>query len=91
MTNADTARRKQIDMNRYTVERRTNGVAHMWSTAGEYDEPRVFATIRLDGRTVWSESLNATMICLPDRSVRAIEATDAELILGIIGDESVFA
>ncbi len=55
-----------------------------------YQEPRFRATVYDDcGRTVAVVS-NATMLCLPGRTVRACEATDQQILDAVLGDEHIF-
>ena len=89
--------RDRIQPERYEVLRRTSGVARMSRGDETWEEPQVWATIvRRQPRRVIESGLclNSLTVCLPEgpsgKFPRGIDATDEELILAIVGDESVF-
>lgn len=92
----------RIHPERYTVERFEHGVVKMSRglahAAEHWEEPATFATVRATdiNRTIVASnvSLNSLSLAIPEgpsgRWPRGINATDEELILAIVGDESVF-
>jgi hypothetical protein len=92
--------RERIRPEQYEVVRRVSGTAKMVTglrgtpTYREWEEPSTWATIfQRDPKRVVATSigLNAMYLCLPDgHSKQAMTATDEEIILAVVGDESIF-
>jgi hypothetical protein len=91
----------RIKPEQYVVRRRESGVARMsrglGATRVEWEEPAVWATIS----RAWTSTplvrdihLNSLTLAIPEgpsgRWPRGVNATDEELILACVGDESVF-
>jgi hypothetical protein len=76
----------------YTVKRVSFGTVTITNGWGENarEEPATRAHIYADGRCVTSVSLNALTICLPGGSVYGMDATDEQIIAGVLGDEDIF-
>jgi len=82
-----------VSVNRFTVERRTAGIAHMSRGLGDrWDEPSVTAVIRerSSGAVRACVSLNSTTMCLSEGHPRGVDATDDQIIRAVMGDEHIF-
>lgn len=94
-TNQKFAARKGIDLSGYTVERvgkRTGRFTRGLSGETreiEYDRARImYRGVRV---VCYMDLSPSTTLCLPDRHVTADKATDEEIILARVGDESIFS
>lgn len=91
--------RTKIKPEQYRVERRVSGTARMSTGLGptfrEWNEPSTWAYIYRGTRLVERLSLNALSLCLPNLpsgkpSIDGMKATDEQIILAVIGDESIY-
>jgi len=83
-----------VNVGRFTVERRTAGIAHMsrgYDPQDRWDEPAVYAVIRerSTGRVEAGVSLNSATMCLPGGGIRGVDATDDQIIRAVMGDEHI--
>ena len=94
MTNAEFAVEKSINVAQYSVKtiRECEGTFSHGLNSDSYQKRYRIVNILLNGKPVIRgiRCVPSTYLCLPDRHIQADQATDEEIILAIVGDESIF-
>ena len=65
------------------------GMARMHRGQATWEEPQFWAVVEVDGKEIAHVS-NGSLLCLLEGAIRAPEATDAQILAAVLGDEHVY-